>query len=213
MPTAKFGLHKIAYLRAQLKDQVQSAFFFELVDNNLRINVTSRLFVKNANPSDGFSQVRNQLGTPGGAKSFLRGAQIFKLCPIRPVTSMGHQGWQRVFWKGPKFFKLCPIVFNYAQQIFPGGAKRFAVKASPPSPLVTGLCPIVLSMSTHFPGGPTFFLGSYGHGFAPKCCVGSLATVENERSFVAVVTGNVANKCNSVRMFEKKTQLECLCKV
>jgi len=26
-------------------------------------------------------QARNQLGTPGGAKSFLRGAQIFKLCP------------------------------------------------------------------------------------------------------------------------------------
>jgi len=27
------------------------------------------------------NQARNQLGTPGGAKSFLRGAKIFKLCP------------------------------------------------------------------------------------------------------------------------------------
>jgi len=37
-------------------------------------------------------QARNQLGTPGGAKSFLR---------------------------GPKFFELCPIVLNYVQHIFP----------------------------------------------------------------------------------------------
>jgi len=28
------------------------------------------------------TQARNQLGTPGGAKSFLWGAQFFKLCPI-----------------------------------------------------------------------------------------------------------------------------------
>jgi len=28
------------------------------------------------------NQARNQLGTPGGAKSFLRGAQIFELCPV-----------------------------------------------------------------------------------------------------------------------------------
>jgi len=26
-------------------------------------------------------QARNQLGTPGGAKSFLSGAKFFKLCP------------------------------------------------------------------------------------------------------------------------------------
>jgi len=74
-------------------DKIQSAFLFEqLVDNHLKINVTLRLFVKKANPSDGFAQVRNQVGIPGGAKDFLRGAQIFKLCPIRPVTSLGHQG-------------------------------------------------------------------------------------------------------------------------
>jgi len=48
------------YLRAQLKDKIQSAFVFEqLVDNHLRINVTSRLFVKKANPSDGFAQASN----------------------------------------------------------------------------------------------------------------------------------------------------------
>ena len=168
MPTAKFGLHKIAYLRAQLKDQVQSAFLFELVDNNLRINVTSRLFVKNANPSDGFSQVRNQLGTPGGAKSFLRGAQIFKLCPIRPVTSLGHQGWRRVFWEGPKFFKLCPIVFNYAQRIFQGGLKGLKIRLRPPSPVVTDLCPVVLKYVRHiFTRGPKIFLLSYGLGYDP----------------------------------------------
>jgi len=69
-----------------------------LVDNHLRINVVSRLFVKKVIPSDGFAQARNQLGTPGGEKSFLRRAQILKLCPIRPITSLGHQGWRRVFW-------------------------------------------------------------------------------------------------------------------
>ena len=46
----------------------------------------------------GEKQARNQPGTPGGAKSFLRGAQIFV---------------------------LCPIVLNYVQHIFPGVAKNF----------------------------------------------------------------------------------------
>ena len=59
---------------------------------------------------------------------------------LRPVTNLRHQGWRRVFWEGSKFFKLCPIIFNYAQQIFPGGTKRFAGGAKPPwTPLVTGL--------------------------------------------------------------------------
>ena len=31
-----------------------------------------------------------------------------------------------------KCFQLCPIVFNYAQHIFPMGAKNFAWEASPP---------------------------------------------------------------------------------
>ena len=44
-------------------------------------------------------QARGQLGTPGAAKSFLRGAQIFK---------------------------LCPVVLTYAQHIFPEGEKNFA---------------------------------------------------------------------------------------
>jgi len=76
------------------------------------------LYVKKANPSDGFAQARNQLGTPGGAKSFLRGVQIFKLCPIRPVTSLGHQGWQRLFWGAQvcqtvsNSFQLCPTDFS-----------------------------------------------------------------------------------------------------
>ena len=131
MPIAKSDFAK--YLRAQLKDKIHSAFLFEqFVDNHVRIDVTSRLFVKKNNPSDGFVQARNQLGTPGGANSFLRGAQIFKLCPIKPVTSLGHQGRRSVFLEGTKFFKLCPIVFNYTQQIFPGGAKSFAGEASPP---------------------------------------------------------------------------------
>ena len=43
-------------------------------------------------------QARNQVGTPGGPKSFLRMAQIFK---------------------------LCSIVLNYVQHIFPGGRKFF----------------------------------------------------------------------------------------
>jgi len=44
----------------------------------------------------GSPQARNQLGPPGGAKSFLRGAQIFE---------------------------LCPIASNCVQHIFPGGQK------------------------------------------------------------------------------------------
>ena len=74
---------------------------------------------KKNNPSDGFDQARNRLGIPGGAKSFLRGTQIFKLCTIRPVTSLGHQRWRRVFWEGPKFFQTmsnsfqqCPTGFS-----------------------------------------------------------------------------------------------------
>jgi len=41
-------------------------------------------------------QTRNQIGTLGGTKSFLRGAQIFK---------------------------LCPLVLNYVQRIFQGAKK------------------------------------------------------------------------------------------
>jgi len=55
------------------------------------------------------NQARNQLGTPEEAKSFLRGA---------------------------KFFKLCPIVSNYVRHIFPGGAKNFPRGFAP---LVTSL--------------------------------------------------------------------------
>jgi len=79
--TGQFGLLQqephfdfTKYLRTQLKDKIQSAFLFkQLVDNHLRINVTSRLFVKKANPSDGLAQARNQLGTPGGKEIFERG--------------------------------------------------------------------------------------------------------------------------------------------
>ena len=49
-------------------------------------------------------QARNQLGTPEEAKSFLRGA---------------------------KFFKLCPIVSNYVRHIFQEGRKIFH-EGSPP---------------------------------------------------------------------------------
>jgi len=73
------------------------------------------------------NQARNQLGTSGVAKSFLRGAQILKTIS--------------------NSFQLCPTDFSR-------WAKSFAEKA--------------------------------------------LKSVENERSFVAVVTANVANKCNSV---------------
>jgi len=49
-------------------------------------------------------QARNQLGTPGGAKSFP---------------------------KGPHFL-TCPIFLNHVQQMFPGEAKNFLGTASPP---------------------------------------------------------------------------------
>jgi len=58
----------------------------------------------------GVRQARNQPGTPGGAKSFLRGAQIF--------------------WTVSNSFKLCPTNFSR-------GVENFSRRASPP--LVTGL--------------------------------------------------------------------------
>jgi len=52
-------------------------------------------------------QVRNQLGTPGGAKSFPRGAQIF--------------------WTMSNIFKLCPTHFSRWGENFLGGLR-------PPAP-------------------------------------------------------------------------------
>jgi len=83
----------------------------------------------------------------------------------RPVTSLGHQVERRVFWDGPNFS-------NYVQQqkfstmpnIFSRGGESL------PSPLVTGLCPIVLKYVQHIcPGRTKIFLASYGPVFAPQC--------------------------------------------
>ena len=49
-------------------------------------------------------QTRNHLGTAGGAKSFLRGIQVFK---------------------------LCSAVSNYVQNIFPGGLEFFQGSFAP----------------------------------------------------------------------------------
>jgi len=66
-------------------------------------------------------QPRNQLVAPWGAKSFLKGGQ---------------------------FFKLCPIVLKYVQHILPGGEK-FSRGASPSlRPLVTGLWQFVLQAAS-----------------------------------------------------------------
>jgi len=58
-------------------------------------------------------QARNQLGTPGGAKSFLKGAQIFK---------------------------LCPIVSNYVQHTFSAGTKNFRGDLAPLRPSWLQFC-------------------------------------------------------------------------
>jgi len=78
------------------------------VDNHLRTNVTSRLFVKKDNPSDGFAQARNQLGTPGGAKSFLRGAQFLSYVQSGPEQAWGTRG-------GEEFSDRDPNFSNYVQ--------------------------------------------------------------------------------------------------
>ena len=125
-----------------LKDKIQSAFLFEqLIDNHLRINFTSRLFVKKVNPSDGFAQVLNQLGTPEVAKSVLRGAEI--------LQTMSNS------------FQLYPTDFSRgSEKVCRGGFV-------PLPPLVTGLCPIVLKYVQHIvPGGAKNFLARYGPGFA-----------------------------------------------
>ena len=86
-------------------------------------------------------QARKQLGTPGVAKSFLRGPQIFQ------TVSTG--------------FQLCPTDFSM-------GGKKVCRGGFAPYPLVTGLCTIVLKYVQHiFPGGPKYFLASNGPGFSP----------------------------------------------
>jgi len=60
------------------------------------------------------------------------------------------------------------IVFNYAQQIFPMGAKRFAGRLRPP--FHPGYGPVSSSFKvcpTHFYRGAEIFLASYGPGFGP----------------------------------------------
>jgi len=63
------------------------------------------------------NQARNQLGSPGGAKSFLRGALIF--------------------YTRSNSLKLCPTHFSR------GGEKSLGVFAPPAVRLVTGLCPFI----------------------------------------------------------------------
>jgi len=59
----------------------------------------------------------------------------------RPLTSLGHHTrGVKSFLRGGQIFKLCPIVSKYVQHIFPVGAKMFPREASPP--LVTGLWPV-----------------------------------------------------------------------
>jgi len=62
------------------------------------------------------------------------------------------------FLRGLKFFKVCPIVFNYAQQIFPRGAKMFAGEAVLPFPPGSGPVPNSLKYVQHiFTGGRNIF--------------------------------------------------------
>jgi len=121
-------------------------------------------------------QARNQLGTPGVAKSFLRGPQIFQTIS----TS----------------FQLCPTYFSRG-----GGAKRFAWGGF--APFLPGYGPVSNSFKvclTHFSRGTETFSSQLRLGFAPKFSVDRLATVEAvEMNFhLLLLTDNVANKCNSV---------------
>ena len=60
------------------------------------------------------NQARNQLGTPGGAKSFLIGAQIFEPWPIILYYSMPNTffqwGWKILQWG---FFPQAPLVTDW----------------------------------------------------------------------------------------------------
>jgi len=163
------------------KYEIKFSLRFFLNNSSITISgstATSRLCVKKVNPSDGFAQARIQLGTSGGAKSFLRGVQIFKLCPIRPVTSLGHQGCEEFYERAQTFqtmtssFQLCPTDFSRGcEKVCRGGFAPFTRGYGPVSNSFK-VCP------THFAGGSKFFLASYGPGFAPYCCVDRLATVE-----------------------------------
>ena len=98
------------------------------------------------------NQARNQLGTLGVAKRFLRGTQIFH--------TMSNS------------FQLCSTDFSR-------GGEKVCRETSPHFPPAYGpvsnsfkVCP------THFSGEPKIVLASYGPGFVPWCCVDRLATVE-----------------------------------
>jgi len=70
-----------------------------------------------------YSQARNQLGTPGGAKIFLRGAQIF--------LTMSNS------------FKIYPTNFSRGAKNILGGA------STPASPLVMGLTTVVTARQNY----------------------------------------------------------------
>jgi len=56
------------------------------------------------------------------------------LVTIRPVTSLEHQGGAKSFLRGAHIFTLCPIDLNYVQNIFPGGAIIFLGEFTPLRP-------------------------------------------------------------------------------
>jgi len=102
-----------------------------------------------------YSEAHNQLGTPGGAKSFPRGAKIFE---------------------------ICPIFLKYAQHIFLEGANNFLGGGFHPLalPLVTGL-PIVIqgpfSLKTDLNSAESCHLLKHYHNFFISSFCGGLHDV------------------------------------
>jgi len=73
------------------------------------VSVITVCGTKRLNPFSGFyeaselNQARNQLGTPGGTKSFLRGAQIFELSPTHFP-----RGEKKFYWGiSPPWLRAC----------------------------------------------------------------------------------------------------------
>jgi len=54
------------------------------------------------------------------------------LLDFQACNQLGTPGWAKSFLRGDKFFKLRPIVSKYVQHIFPEEAKIFLGKALPP---------------------------------------------------------------------------------
>ena len=110
------------------------------------VSVITVCGTKRLNPFSGFyeaselNQARNQFGTPGGAKSFLRGAQIFELSPTHFP-----RGEKKFYWGiSPPWLRACNkcVMWVWSNYFTAAFFVSFTVTVFvPDSAVVAQLCP------------------------------------------------------------------------